>query len=443
MKISLSEHFTYSKLLRFTLPTIIMMIITSVYSIVDGFFVSNFVGKNAFAAVNLMMPVLMALGAFGFMVGTGGSALVAKTLGEGDSPRANRYFSMLIYTMCIIGVTLSIIGIIGMRPIAIALGASDAILQDCVTYGRIFVASNAFFMLQNSFQSFLVVAEKPHLGLGISLMAGVGNIVLDFLLVYVWQLGIAGAAAATAISQVIGGVIPLIYFIRKNNSLLQLVPTKWDFPALWQACLNGSSEMLTNLSTSFVGMLYNWQLIKIASENGIAAYGVIMYVNFVFSGFFFGYSIGCGPIISYHYGANNHTELKNLLRKSACIVAAASLLMLLLGETLAAPLSRLFVGYDAELLALTTHGLQLYSISFLLCGFNIFGSAFFTALNNGVLSAVISFLRTLVIQTIAILILPIFFDISGIWLAIAAAEGITLFITLFLIFKNRHRYQYL
>lgn len=442
MNISLSDHFGYRQLLRFVLPTVLMMIVTSVYSIVDGFFVSNIVGKNAFAAVNLIMPVLMALGAFGFMIGTGGSALVAKTLGEQDSQKANRYFSMLIRVLVGVGVVLSATGFIFMRPVAAALGASDLIIDDCVLYGRVLLVSNTFFMLQNSFQSFLVTAEKPKIGLVISLLAGLSNVALDFLFIYVFRMGIFGAALATAISETVGGIVPLVYFARKNSSLLQLTRTKTDFKALGQACLNGSSEMLTSVSASFVGMMYNFQLIHLAAENGVAAYGVIMYVNFVFMGFFFGYAIGCAPVIAYHYGAQNTSELKSLFRKSLVVTAAVSVLMAVLGVCLAAPLARMFVGYDAELLTMTVTGMRLYSLSFLLCGFNVFGSAFFTALNNGALSALISFLRTLVIQTACILILPAVFGINGIWLAIVAAEGITLLVTAALLIKNRKRYHY-
>ncbi len=426
MKISLSNHFTYKRLLRFVLPTVVMMIVTSVYSIVDGFFVSNIVGKNAFAAVNLIMPLLMALGSFGFMIGTGGSALISKTLGEKKQEQANRYFSMLIMVTIGVGILLSIIGFIWMRPLANLLGASETIIDDCVLYGRVLIVANTFFMLQNCFQSFLVTAEKPHIGLAISVIAGINNVVLDFVFVYILRTGIFGAALATALSQAVGGIVPLLYFSRKNSSLLCFVKTALDFKALKRACLNGSSEMLTNLSASFVGMLYNFQLMRIASENGVAAYGVIMYVNFIFMSFFFGYAIGSAPLVGYHYGAKNIEELKNLFRKSIVLTTIVSIIMTVLGVGLAFPLSKLFVGYDAELLEMTTNGMRLYSLSFLLCGFNIFGSAFFTALNNGLISALISFLRTLVLQTTAILILPSLWGINGIWLAIVAAEGLTI-----------------
>ena len=442
MKIRLSDHFSYRRLMRFVLPSIIMMIVTSVYSIVDGFFVSNFVGKSAFAAVNLIMPFIMALGAFGFMIGTGGSALVAKTLGEGDEEKANQYFSMLVYVTILVGIVLSAFGIVFLRPIASALGANDAILDDCVIYGRILLMSNTAFMLQNSFQSFLVTAEKPKFGLTVSIIAGLLNIILDFLLIYVFHWGLAGAAIATAISQVTGAVVPLIYFATQKNSILRLTKAKFDGNALLKSCTNGSSEMLTNISTSFVSMLYNFQLMKLAGENGVAAYGVIMYVNFIFMGFYFGFSVGSSPVISYHYGAENHGELQGLFRKSLVVLSIAAAAMTVLAALFAKPRSGLFVGYDAELFAMTYSAFRLYSLSFLVAGFNIFGSAFFTALNNGVLSAVISFLRTLVFQIAAITLLPHILGTNGIWIALAVAEGLTLFVTASLLVMKRKQYHY-
>lgn len=442
MKIRLSDHFSYRRLMRFVLPSIIMMIVTSVYSIVDGFFVSNFVGKSAFAAVNLIMPFLMALGAFGFMIGTGGSALVAKTLGEGKTKQASAYFSMLIYTIMIAGIVLSAVGFVFLRPIAAALGAHEAILEDCVLYGRILLVANTAFMLQNAFQSFLVTAESPKFGLSISILMGLLNILLDFLLVYVFRLGLAGAAVATAISQTLGAVVPLVYFLTKKNAVLYLMKTRFDKSALVKSCINGSSEMLTNISASFVSMLYNFQLMKLAGENGVAAYGVIMYVNFIFMAFYFGFAVGSSPVISYHYGAGNHAELRGLFKKSLVIVSIAAVTMTVLAEVLAHPLSGLFVGYDAELFSMTFTAFRLYSISFLIAGFNIFGSAFFTALNNGVLSAVISFLRTLVIQVAAILILPALLGINGIWIALTVAETLTLTVTAAFLVKKRKQYHY-
>lgn len=442
MKIKLSDHFTYKNLLKFIMPTVFMMIVTSIYGIVDGFFVSNFVGKNAFAAVNLIMPVLMAIGAFGFMIGTGGSALVAKTLGEGKPKTANRYFSMLTYVVILFSLVITIIGFIFMPQIAKALGASALIIDDCILYGRILIAAEVFFMLQNSFQSFLVTAGKATLGLIITISAGISNIILDFVLVYVFDLGIAGAAAATVFSQLVGGVIPLIYFARKNNSLLRLIKTKIQLKPLGKACLNGSSEMLTNLSTSLVSMLYNLQLIKLAAEDGVSAYGVVMYVSFIFTAFFFGYAIGVNPIIGYNYGAKNHAELKNVLKKSLVLTSIVSVVMVIAAVALSGVISKIFVGYDEELYSLTSNALKLYSFSFLVCGFNIFSSAFFTGLNNGVVSAVISFTRTLVLQVAAVMILPIFLGINGIWLAITAAECATLILTIIFFVTNKKKYNY-
>lgn len=443
MKIQLSEHFSYHKLLRFVFPSIVMMVFTSIYGVVDGIFVSNFVGSTPFAAVNLIMPFLMALGSIGFMLGTGGSAIVAKTMGEGKEKRANEYFSMIIYVNLLVGIVLSIVGILTIRPIALLLGANEAMLEDAVLYGRILLIGNAAFMLQNSFQSFFPVAEKPQTGLAVTVGAGVTNMVLDFLFVAVFRWGVAGAAAATALSYCVGGIIPILYFIGKNNSRLKLVKTKFYGRQFLKSCANGSSEMMTNLSMSLVNMLYNFQLMRFAQENGVAAYGVIMYVNLIFISVFIGYSIGSAPIVAFHYGAGNHAELKGLLKKSLILISIAQVCMTILAECLAVPLAKIFVGYDAELLAMTASGFRLYSIAFLVLGFNVFGSAFFTALNNGAVSALISFLRTLLFQVIAVILLPMVLGLSGIWLAIVVAEGLAMVVTAGLLIGNRKKYRYL
>lgn len=442
MRIQLSEHFSYLKLLRFTLPSIIMMIFTSIYSLVDGLFVSNFVGKTAFAAVNLIYPVLMLLGSLGFMVGTGGSAIVAKTIGQGKPELANRYFSLLVAASAVGGTVIAVLGIVFVRPVAAALGASGTMQEDCVVYARIILLANPFFILQNVFQAFFVTAEKPKLGLYVSVGAGLANIVLDALLVGALSLGLVGAAAATAVSQIVGGMLPLLYFARKNDSLLRLTKPQFEGRVLVKTCTNGSSELMSSISSSVVNILYNFQLMRLAGEDGIAAYGAIMYVSFIFAASFLGYSIGSAPVVSYHYGAENTDELHSLLGKSFVIIGIAGAAMAALGAGAAAPLAKIFVGYDLELYQLTVRGFRLYAISYLLCGFNIFGSSFFTALNNGLASAMISFLRTLVFQCASVLVLPIFLKVDGIWLAISVAEAAALAVTMLLLAGNQREYRY-
>lgn len=442
MRIQLSEHFTYKKLIRFVLPSVIMMIFTSIYGVIDGLFVSNYVGKTAFASINLIMPLLMGLSALGFMIGTGGSAIVSKAIGEGKRELANQYFSMLVYVSVIGGIILSIAGLFLLRPIAVLLGATGELVDLCVLYGRILLISLTPFLLQNVFQSFFVTAEKPQLGLGVTVAAGLTNIVLDYLFIAVFHWGITGAAAATALSETVGGLFPILYFMRKNQSLLRLVKTRLDIGALGRACANGSSELMTNLSLSVVNSLYNLQLMSIAGENGVAAYGTIMYVNFIFIAIFLGYSIGSAPIIGYHFGAGNHAELKNLLRISLSLVGVCGIILTALAEVLSAPLADIFVGYDRELAAMTRHGFCLYAVSFLINGFNIFGSAFFTALSNGIVSAAISFLRTLVFQIAVVLTLPVVLGINGIWLAVAVAEALTLIVTVYFLVNQRKTYHY-
>lgn len=442
MRIQLSDHFTYNKLLRFVFPSIIMMVFTSIYSVVDGLFVSNFAGKTAFAAVNLIMPVLMGMGTVGFLIGTGGSAVVAKTLGEGKREKANAYFSMLIYVTIAIGALLTVISFIFIRPISELLGASGQMLDYCVLYGRILISFQIAFMLQCAFQNFMVVAEKPKLGLFITVGSGLTNIVLDALFVAVFKWGITGAAAATVISQVVGAVVPIIYFSRKNNSLLRITKPIFDFKILLKVCTNGSSELMTNLSASLVNILYNFQLMKFAGENGVAAYGVIMYVNFIFSAVYFGYAIGSAPIVSFNYGAANTDELKNLFRKSLIVTGLFGFLMVTFSQLSASPLAKWFVGYDPELFKLTVHGFRIYAISFLISGFNVFSSAFFTALNNGAVSAAIAFMRTLVFQLIAILVLPELLGIDGVWFAIVAAEVLALIVSIIFFVAKRKKYKY-
>ncbi len=443
MKIHLFDHFTYGKLLKFTLPSIAMMIFTSIYGVVDGYFVSNYVGKTPFAAVNFIFPFLMILGAFGFMFGTGGGALIAKTMGEGKQEKANRLFSLFIYFSIAVGILLSVLGFVFLEDIAILLGAEGEMLDNCLLYGRINLIALPALLLQFEFQGLFITAEKPQMGLIVTVAAGVTNMVLDALLVAVWPLGLAGAAVATAVSQCIGGIVPLIYFLCPNTSLLGLGKADWDGMALLKGCANGASELMTNISTSLVVMLYNYQLNLMIGENGVAAYGVLMYVNFVFISAYIGYSVGTAPIISYNLGAGNRDELKSLLRKSAVLIAVCSVIMLISSVLLAKPLSDMFVGYDIDLMELTLRAFKIFSLSFLFAGFAIFASSFFTALNNGLVSAIISVLRTLVFQVISVWLLPIRFGIDGIWWSIVVAEFMAVLLSVAFVIANRKKYGYM
>lgn len=442
MAIQLSDHFTTGKLLRFTFPSIVMMIFTSVYIVVDGFFVSNFVGKTAFAAVNFIMPYLLLLGALGFMFGTGGSALIAKSMGEGNHEKAQAQFSLFVYVALAGGVVLTLLGLLGLRPVAVFLGAEGAMLEDCVLYGRIILLALPAYVLQYAFQAFFVAAEKPQLGLAVTVAAGLTNMVLDALLVAVIPLGLVGAALATALAQAVGGLLPLVYFALPNTSRLRLGKTRWNGRWLGQVCLNGSSELMSNISMPLVGMLYNVQLMRVAGEDGVAAYGVIMYVNMIFLAIFIGYTVGSAPLVSYHYGAENHAEMRNLRVKSLRMVGCFAVLMVLAAQLMAVPLSALFVGYDDALCAMTVHGFRVFSMSFLFAGFAIYGSGFFTALNNGPLSALISFLRTLVFETAAIIILPFLLGIDGIWISVVVAEFMAALIAFILMVWKRKVYRY-
>lgn len=443
MKIKLSDHFTYSKLLRFVFPSIIMMIFTSIYGVVDGLFVSNFAGKTAFASINLVMPFVMILGGIGFMIGTGGTALVSKVLGEGKKEKANKIFTMMIIFTLLLGTLLSVIGVVSMPRVADFLGATEEMMADCILYGRIVTGFTVAFMLQNVFQSFLIAAEKPKLGLLATVLAGVTNMALDAIFIIVFRWGVAGAAIATGLSQCVGGIFPLIYFSRDNSSLLRLTNTKLEIKPILNACGNGSSELMSNISSSVVSMIYNFQLMKYVGEDGVSAYGVLMYVQFIFVAIYIGYAIGCAPITGYHFGAQNHGELKNMLRKSAFLSAISGVVLTILAIVLSSPLAKLFVGYDEELYELTRHAFSLFAYSFLLAGFNIFTSSFFTALNNGAVSAAISFMRTLIFQTSSVLILPIFLGVDGIWWAITVAEVFAFILSLIFLFAKREKYHYM
>ena len=443
MRIRLSDHFTYKKLIRFVLPSVIMLIFTSIYGVIDGLFVSNFSGKAAITAINLIFPPIMMIGGFGFMLGAGGTAIVARTLGENDGQKANSYFSMFVYFTAIGGTVISALGLIFSEPLAHMLGAKGEIFDLAVLYGQILFCAMPFFMLQNLFQSLFVAAEKAKLGLAVTVIAGCTNIVLDAVLVAMLEWGLMGAALATALSQFVGGILPVFYFARKNDSLLRLGKTRFKIKILTEACINGSSELLSNISSSLVIILYNFQLLKLAGEDGVAAYGVIGYVGFIFIAVFIGYSVGIAPVIGYNYGADNRGEMKNLFRKSLILLSVTEIAMVLLCFFLSGPISALFVGYDKLLMDITVYAMQIYSFSFLFCGFSIFGSSFFTALGNGPVSAAISFMRTLVFQVLFVLILPAIFGISGIWFAMIAAEAAAFIVTAAFILAQRKKYGYM
>ena len=442
MKIQLSDHFSYKRLLRFVAPSILMLLCTSVYSIVDGFFVSNYVGKTPFAALNLVMPVLMGVGTLGFMAGTGGSAVVSMTLGEGKKELANEYFSLIVYVTLAVSIVVGFICFALAPQIALALGADGELEADCVRYSRILFLSSPAFVMQYLFQSFFIAAEKPALSLKVNVIAGLTNAVLDYVLIVVFPLGLVGAALATAAGQLVGGIIPVIYFSRENGSLLQLGKAKWHGKVIWQTVTNGSSELVTNISTSIVSILYNFQLLRLAGENGVAAYGVIMYAAFLFVAVFVGYAVGSAPIVSFHYGARNHAEVHNLYQKSLRLIAVVAVSMTAVSMVLIPYVARIFVGYDAQLLALTSRAFRLYALSFLIMGFNVYASSFFTALGDGVTSALISFLRTLVFQLAALLLLPALWGIDGVWLAVTAAELAALAVSVYMFVTKDQKFHY-
>ena len=442
MKIQLSDHFTYGRLLRFTFPAMVMMVFTSLYGVVDGLFVSNYVGKTALAAINFVFPVLNILATFGYIFGAGGSALVAKTMGEGKSEKANSLFSLFVYISFGVGVLFSVLGFFLLRPLLSALGAEGQMLEKAVLYGNILLITMPLWNLQFLFQIFFVTAERPKLGLWVTVLAGCTNMVLDALFVAVFKWDLAGAAWATAASQIVGGVVPLFYFFSKNTSKLRLGKTQFDGKATLKATSNGASEFVNGVSSSLVGLLYNTQLLKYAGEDGVAAYSIMMYVCFIFIGIFFGFANGSAPVVGYHYGAQNHDEMKNLRKKIIVFNIAASVIMLCLSELLSVTLAKLFAGYDKDLYDMTLHGFRIYALSFLFSGLAIFGSSFFTALNNGPVSAVIAFLRTIVFQVICVLAFPVIWGIDGIWISVVVAEALATAVSVVFVLALRKKYKY-
>ena len=442
MRIKLSDHFTYSKLLRFTLPSIVTSVFISLYGVVDGLFITNFTGKSALAALNFVYPILNILGVFGYMVGAGGSALVAKSLGEKKTEKSNQLFSMFVYLCIAIGLLLTIVGFLILRPMLILFGAGGLLLEKALEYGYVILMSLTFWNLQYLFQIFFVTSEKPKLGLYVTIFAGVTNMVTDALFIAVLKWGLVGAAAATALGQIVGGGIPMIYFFRKNDSLLRLGKTKFDVQAIIKGISNGTGELLSGISASIVGILYNSQLLKYAGEDGVAAYGIMMYINMIFTGISLGYMSGSAPIIAYHYGANNHQELKNLLKKGVILLISSSMVMYVLSILLSVPLSQLFAGYDTEFYNMTLHGFKIFAISFLFMGIAFLGSSFFTALNNGLIAAILSFLRTFVFQVLSVVLLPMVWGIDGIWYSVVVAQGLAMICTVAFFVGMRKKYQY-
>ena len=443
MEIDLSGHYSKSRIMKTVWSSMIMLLVTQIYSIVDGVFISNFTGTTAFAAVNLVLPALMMVSAIGLMIGTGGSALIAKTLGEDNKRLARRIFSMLTKFAIIVGIIVSVLLILLMRPLCTFLGGEGELLEIAITYGRLYALGMPFMIIQMAFQSFYMTAERPQLGMKVAITCGVINIIFDAVFIVIFQWGYIGAAIATILSLIFGGLFPLFYFSsRRNNSRLHLVRAKFNWQYINQSNLNGLSEMVANMALSFLSMCYNWQLLRYIGENGVATYGVMMYVTYIFSSMMQGYNIGVSPVISYNYGAKNYSELHSLLKKNLLLILVMDTIICILCQTLAYPLSAIFVSYDPELLEFTTRAFHIYSSAFLLWGFSYFGSAFFTALNNGPISALLSFARMGVFETSCVWILPLIWGIDGIWLSWPTAEMLTIILTSFILVKYRKRYGY-
>lgn len=436
MNIELAGHYGYRRIVGSVLPSIGMVLITSIYSIVDGFFVANFAGKTGFAAINLTFPAIMMIGSLGLMIGTGGAALVAKIKGEGYPQKANRVFSMLVQFGVALGVVLGVALAIAAPAVARWLGADEPMMEDCILYIRLNMIGMPGFVLQCAFQSFYMAAEKPQLGTLMSAVAGVTNIVLDAVLVWALGMGVTGAAIATAAGCTIGGLFPVYYFAsRHNKGSLRIVPTRIIWPYIGKACTNGLSEYVGSIAMNIVTICYNLQLMHYIGEDGVSAYGVVMYIAFIFAAVFIGYNIGITPVIGYHYGARDISEQRSLFHKTIIIISILGILMTITAELFAGQLAHIFVGHDTELTELTIHGMRLNLLAFLICGINMFVSALFTGLNNGYVSATASFARTLVFEMICVWLLPSIWGIDGIWVAWPIAEVLALLLCTLLVIR--------
>ncbi|MBE6045790.1 MAG: MATE family efflux transporter [Clostridiales bacterium] len=441
-RIQLSDHFTYRRLFAFVLPTIANMIFLSIYGIVDGLFISNFVGKVAFAAVNVTFPIFSVLGVFGLMIGTGGAAIIGKNLGEQESEKANGYFSFFVYICIAVGIVMAVLGVFILRPAIEIIGVEERMVRDCMVYGIIGMITVPCYMLQFLFQILFVTAEKPRLGFWITVIAGLANIVLDFFMIVVFHWGVAGASIATGISEVVGGIVPLIYFSRPNDSLLRIGRPRVEFRALRKACTNGLSEFVSTISESVVTMLYNFQLLRLAGADGVAAFGVMQYCTFIFFAVFAGYNMGVQPLFSYNFGADNRVEMKNLFKKSMILMEGGGLMMFAILVIFARPLVSIFIGYDAGLVDMSVHGMRIYALIFITCGINIFVTGMFTALNNGVVSAFIATVRVVICEIGSVMILPIFFGLNGVWFSASVAEVGSIIPVIIFVVTLRKRYGY-
>lgn len=438
----ISERLNLPRLFLACVPMILMMISISIYSVVDGFFVSNFAGKIQFAAVNLIYPFIMVVGSLGFMMGTGGTALVAKKMGEGKTEEAKKLFFNCFVVTVALGVVFSSIFVFLLPKIAEGLGADEAMLPYCVDYGRILILGITFFNLQNMFQPFFAASGRPGLGFAITIGAGVANIVFDAIFVAGAGWGCVGAAWGTVIGQVVGGFLPVIYYFAKNKSALRLVPAKMQWGAIFKMGANGLSEFVSQIAVSVLSMIMNVLLMKHYQENGVSAYGIICYVWLIFAATFIGLCMGISPRISYVYGEKNKPELRRLTQRALALFIFAGLFEFIMAEALTVPLSYAYAGYDEGLRQLTCHASFIYSIIYLALGINMFGSSFFTALNNGLVSALLSFARLMLFEAVSVYLCSLFWQGDGIWWGVVIGEALGFVMNFLVIFIHGKRYGY-
>lgn len=438
----IAQEFNLISLLRFVAPTVVMLVFMSLYQMVDAVFVSKFVGENALSALNIVYPFPSIVIAVSIMLATGGSAIIARNMGEGKEKEAKENFSFIVLVGAVIGVAIATAGILFIEPLIYMLGATPSLYDYCYEYLFILVLSVPLSVFQMLFQSFFVTAGKPHLGLTLTVLGGVSNIVLDYVFIVLCGFGVSGAALATSIGYSIPGLFGLIYFAVSRKGTLYFVKPVFRWGVLFKCCINGSSEMVNNLAVAVTTFLFNVLMLKYEGEAGVAAITIVLYAQFLMTSAFMGFSSGIAPVVSFNYGSGNVRQLKKIFKISVWVIAVVSAAVFVIAETCSDVVIMVFTPAGSEVFGLTKYGFAIFSFSFLCTGMNIFASALFTAFSNGKISAILSFLRTFVFLTACLLFLPLFWGVDGIWLAVPVAEVMALFVSVYYLVRFKKVYQY-
>ena len=437
----LDQKWSAGSLLRFAFPTIVMMIFMGLYTIVDTIFVAQFVNTDALSSINIVCPIINITVGLGTMIATGGNAIVSRKMGAGENQEAKEDFTLLILTGAVIGFLILLGGTIWIDKIVYALGASDLLFPYCKDYLMVlflFIPAN---ILQTLFSNLFVTAGKPTLGLALAVLAGIANIVFDYVFIVLLQMGIKGAAIGTGIGYMIPSIIGTVFFLMKRSELHFCKPNM-DASVLLKSCSNGVSELVSQCSAAVTTFLFNVTMMKLLGEDGVAAITVLIYSQFLLTTLYIGFSMGTAPVVSYNYGSGNVKQLKKTVRICFSFIAGISIFVFLFSLLGGESIAKVFAENNRNVFEITKNGFSIFSFSFLFSGCNIFSSALFTALSNGKASATISFLRTFGFITVSLLVLPRFLEVTGVWLAVPFAELFTLMLTVYLLCRHRKQYNY-